>query len=124
MNQSVSHKRTSPMYVEKLEAKQSYQHRVETKLGKLNTQIVELKVKVAQIKVSANKSRYDKVAALSARQQEAQTKLQQLKSADEEAWQGFKVGMESAMHELQDAFNGALAQFKQSQVPEAEPYST
>lgn len=107
---------------EQLNAKQIYQHKVEAQLGKLDIQIIGLKARVAQVKTTTNIKRYDKVDALSAKQQEAQAKLQMLKSANEEVWQEFKVGVESALHELQDTFNNALAQFKQSQIAEANPH--
>lgn len=107
------------MQAEQLKAKQIYQHKVEAQLSKLDTQIVGLKARVAQGKTTTK--RYDKVDALSAKQQEAQAKLQMLQSANEEVWQEFKVGVESALHELQDAFNNALAQFK-SQASETNPH--
>lgn len=107
---------------EQLNAKQIYQHKVEAQLGKLDTQIIGLKAKVAQVKTNTITKRYDKVDALSAKQKEAQAKLQMLKSANEEAWQEFKVGMESALHELQDTFNNALDQLKQSQASETNPH--
>lgn len=104
------------MQVKTLETKQIYQQKVEAQLEKLDTQIVGLKAKVAQAKTNAKIKHYDKVAALTVKQQEAQAKLQLLKSAEDDVWQEFKVGVESALHELQDIFNNALAQFKQSSL--------
>lgn len=101
------------MQVKTLEAKQIYQQKVEAQLEKLDTQIVGLKAKVAQAKTNAKIKHYDKVAALTVKQQEAQAKLQLLKSAEANVWQESKVSVESTLHELQDIFNSALAQFKQ-----------
>lgn len=102
------------MQAEALDTKQIYQQKVEAQLGKLDTQIIGLKAKVAQAKMNAKIKHYDKVAALAAKQQEAQAKLQLLKSAEEDVWLERKIGVESALHELQDIFNNALAQFKQA----------
>lgn len=102
------------MQAEKLGTRQIYQHKVEKQLGQLNTQIIGLKAKVSQSKPNAEIRQDDKFNALSKKHQKAQMKLQMLKFASEDTWQADKVGMESALHELQDAFNNALAQFKRS----------
>lgn len=102
------------MQVEKLNAKQIYQQKVETHLGKLDAQIIVLNAKIADAKANAKNKHFDKVVALSARQQVAQMRLHLLKSANEDTWQELKVGVESALHELQEVFNTALAQLKQA----------
>lgn len=113
-----------PMQAEKLEARQVYQRKVEAQLGQLNTQIIELKAKVSQLKLNAEIRQYDKINALSKKQQEAQIKLQMLKSANEDTWPTYKVEMESALHELQDVFNNALSQFKRSQFKRSSQSSS
>lgn len=102
------------MQAKTLDTKQIYQQKVEAQLGKLDTQIIGLKAKVAQAKMNAKIKHYDKVDALTAKHQEAQAKLQLLQSAEENVWLEHKIGVESALHELQDVFNNALAQFKQA----------
>jgi hypothetical protein len=104
------------MQLKAAEAKQLYQHRMEIQLENLSARIDGLKAKTVQAKASEKIKYYDKIEALTAKQKEANSKLQMLKYTSEDAWQGVKVDVESAVHELQNAFNDALAQFKQSNL--------
>jgi predicted nucleic acid-binding Zn-ribbon protein len=104
------------MQLKAAEAKQLYLDKIEAQLEKLEARIDELRAKTVQAKATAKIKYYDKIEALTAKQKEAEFKLQVLKSTSEDAWQRVKVDVESALHELQNAFNDALAQFKQSDL--------
>jgi hypothetical protein len=98
------------------EDKQLYQTRVEVQLEKLSARIDELRAKTVPAKDSEKIKYYDKIEALAAKQKEVNEKLQVLKYTNVDAWQEIKVDVESALHELHNAFNDALAQFKQSNL--------
>lgn len=94
------------------DAKQVYQQKLEANLEKLQVRIDKLKAKADQATADARLQYHDKMEALTAKQQETQNQLHQLKAASEDAWHELKIGTEAALYELQNAFNNALAQFK------------
>lgn len=94
------------------ENKRAYQQKLETNLQVFQAQIDRMKAMVAYAKADAKPQYHGNLEALRAKQQETQSKLYELKAASEDAWQELKIGAEVAMLELQDAFNIALAEFK------------
>jgi hypothetical protein len=70
-------------------------------------------------KAKANKAtaeakiEYHSIAeGLQRKQEEARTKLQELRAASDDAWEELKAGGENAWTELKTAFHGAAAKFK------------
>lgn len=94
------------------ENKRAYQQKLETNLQVFQVQIDRMTAMVAYAKADAKPYRYGNLEALRAKQQEMKNKLYALKTATDDAWQELKIGIEVAMLELQDAFNIALAEFK------------
>lgn len=94
------------------ENKRAYQQKLETNLQVFQAQIDRMTAMVAYARADAKPQRYGNLEALRAKQQETRSKLYALKTATDDAWQELKIGTEVAMLELQDAFNIALAEFK------------
>ncbi|HEY9656912.1 MAG TPA: hypothetical protein V6C65_00505 [Allocoleopsis sp.] len=102
------------MNLDKVETKQVYQQQIEANLQAFQVLIDRLKAEAATAQADAKVYSYGKLAALNAKQQETQRKLHELKAASGDAWRELRIGTETALLELQDAFNSALAQFKHS----------
>jgi hypothetical protein len=81
-------------------------------LEEWNAQISLLKARVdkvkAEVKIEYNKT----IEALQHRQEEARTKLHELKIAGDEAWEDLKTVAEKAWDEVKTAFHDAASKFK------------
>ena len=94
-----------------MDTKQGYQEKMEAQLQQLQTKIDELRVKASLAKEDAKDAYQEQMKTLNHKQQEAQAKLQELKSSSENAWQEVKAGMDNALNDLQNAFNKATTHF-------------
>ncbi|MGD9971985.1 MAG: coiled coil domain-containing protein [Desulfatirhabdiaceae bacterium] len=86
---------------------------------KLDAQVEEWKAQIALLKAKADKAKadvrmeyYKKIEALEHRQKEAVSRLQELKSAGDEAWEEVKTGAEKTWDEVKAAFHNVVSKFK------------
>jgi hypothetical protein len=81
---------------------------------KLDAQLKEWKSRITVLKAKADtKTDYDTIIqALEHKQDEAMTKLRELKTAGDEAWEDHKSGFEKVLDAFQTAFHGAAENFK------------
>ena len=90
-----------------------------TYLKKMAEQLEQLDVKVADLKIKAAKAGEDvkaeidkRLAELTAKQQEARQKLQELKDAGAEKWESLKAKAEKARGEVEEALTKIVSKFK------------
>jgi Zn-dependent M32 family carboxypeptidase len=91
-----------------------YEEKAEAKLRELNRRIAELNAKAGPQARSARKQLDRQIAELDKRRAALQQQLEKFKNTSQEAWRDAKPGIDAAMRDLEDAYQRAAADFKQS----------
>jgi hypothetical protein len=94
------------------EKRKAYEEKLAAQLNEWNAQIALLKARADKAKAEAKIEYYKTIDALQQRQDEARTKLHELKTAGDEAWEDLKTGAEKAWDEVKSAFHDAISKFK------------
>ena len=92
--------------------RKAYEERLDAELKEWNAQIALLKARADIAKAEAKIEYYKTIEALQHKQDEAGTKLHELKNAGDEAWEDLKTGAEKAWEEVKTAFQSAVSKFK------------
>jgi hypothetical protein len=92
--------------------RKAYEEKLEAQLNEWNAQIALLKAKADKAKAEAKIEYYKTIEALQHKQNEAGTKLRELKTAGDEAWEDLKTGTEKVWTEVKTAFHKASLRFK------------
>jgi hypothetical protein len=92
--------------------RRAFEEKLEAQMKEWNAQIDLLKAKADTAKAEAKVDYYAKIEALQHKRDTARTKLQELKSAGDEAWEDLKAGAEKAWAEVKKAFHDAASKFK------------
>jgi len=92
--------------------RKAYEEKLDAQLKEYNAQIVLLKAKAENAKADAKIDYYKSVEALEHKQDEARTKLQELKTSSDEAWEDVKAGAEKIWSEVKTAYHDAASRFK------------
>ncbi|OPX97764.1 MAG: hypothetical protein A4E58_01249 [Syntrophorhabdus sp. PtaB.Bin006] len=77
-----------------------------------SAEIALLKAKANKAKAEAKIEYYKTIETLQSRQNAAMTKLQELRTAGDDAWQDLKAGTENVWTEVKAAFQSAASKFK------------
>jgi len=93
------------------EKRKAYEEKLDAQLEEWNAQIALLKARADKGKADAKIEYYKTIEALQHRKDEAGTKLHELKTAGDEAWEDLKTGAEKAWAEVKTAFNEAISKF-------------
>ena len=94
------------------EKRKAYEEKLDAQLKEWNAQIVLLKAKAENNQADAKIYYYKKIDALEQKRNGVKTKLRELKSAGDEAWEELKTGAEKAWAEAKTAFHDAVSKFK------------
>ena len=92
--------------------RKAYEEKLDAQLKEWSAQIALLKAKADNAKADAKIEYYKTIEALQHKQDEAGTKLHELKNAGDEAWEDLKTGAEKAWEEVKTAFQSAVSKFK------------
>ncbi|MBU3948565.1 MAG: coiled coil domain-containing protein [Proteobacteria bacterium] len=92
--------------------RKAYEEKFDAQLDEWNAQIDLLKAKAGKSKAEAKIEYYKTIEALQLKQDEAATKLHDLKTSGDEAWENLKTGAEKAWDEVKAAFHSAASKFK------------
>lgn len=92
--------------------RKAYEEKLDAQLEEWNEQIALLKARADKGKAEAKIEYYKTVKVLQHRQDEARTKLHELKTAGDEAWEDLKTGAEKTWAEVKTAFHDAASKFK------------
>lgn len=92
--------------------RKAYEEKLDAQLQEWSAKIVLLKAKAENAKADAKIGYYKTIDALEHKQNEAKTKLQELKTAGDEAWEAVKAGAEKAWTEVNTAYHDAASKFK------------
>jgi len=92
--------------------RKAYEEKLDAQLDVWNAQIALLKAKADKVKAEAKIEYYKIIEALQHKQDEAGTKLHELKTSGDEAWEDLKTGVEKAWAEVETSFHEATSKFK------------
>ena len=92
--------------------RKAFEEKLDAQLEEWNAQIALLKAKADKAKADAKIEYYKTIEALQHKQDETRTKLHELKTAGDEAWEDLKTGAEKAWAEVKTAFHLATSKFK------------
>jgi len=92
--------------------RKAYEEKLDAQLKEWSAQIALLKAKADNAKADAKIEYHKTIDSLQRKQNEAKTKLQELKTAGDEAWGDLKTGAEKAWAEVKTAFRDATSRFK------------
>ena len=94
------------------EKRKAYEEKFDAQLDEWKAQIALLKARADKAKAEAKIEYYETIETLQHRQDEAGTKLHELKTAGDEVWEDLKTGAEKAWAEVKTAFHEATYKFK------------
>ena len=92
--------------------RKAYEEKLDAQLKEWDAQIALLKAKAENAEADAKIDYYKTIDALEHKQDKAKTKLQELKTAGDEAWEAVKAGAEKAWAEVKTAYHDAASKFK------------
>ena len=92
--------------------RKAYEDKIDAQLEEWNVQIALLKARADKAKADAKLEYYKIIDTLQHKQDEAGTKLHELKNAGDDAWEELKTGAEKAWDEVKAAFHSAGSKFK------------
>ncbi len=95
-----------------MEGRKAYEEKLDAQFNEWNAQITLLKAKAENAKADAKIDYYKSIEALEHKQGEAKAKLQELRTAGDEAWEAVKAGAERAWAEVKTAYHDAASKFK------------
>ncbi len=92
--------------------KEAYEKKIEAQLKEWNADIDKLQARADSAEADAQLEYYQQIDDLRAKQEEAQTKLDELKEASDDAWEDLKAGVNSARDSLGDGLRSAISRYK------------
>jgi hypothetical protein len=92
--------------------RKAYEEKLDAQLKEWSAQISLLKAKADNAKADVKIEYYKTIESLQGKQNEAKTKLQELKTAGDEAWEDIKTGAEKVWAEAKTAYHDASSRFK------------
>jgi hypothetical protein len=92
--------------------RKAYEEKLDAQLKEWNAQFALLKAKAENAKADTKIDYYKAIDALEHKRDEARTKLKELKTAGDEAWEAVKAGAEKAWAEVKTALHDASSKFK------------
>jgi multidrug resistance efflux pump len=92
--------------------RKAYEDKFDTQLKEWGVEIGLLKAKADKAKAEAKIEYHKTIATLEGKLDAARTKLQELRTAGDDAWEDLKTGAEKVWTEVKTAFQGAASRFK------------
>jgi multidrug resistance efflux pump len=92
--------------------RKAYEEKLDAQFEEWNAQITLLKARADKAKAEAKIEYYKTIETLQQKKDGARAKLDELKTAGDEAWDDLKTGAEKAWDEVKTAFHSAAAKFK------------
>jgi len=95
------------------EERESYRKDLQEKLQILDKKIDELKEKAAEVKGEAKAAFAKEMAELHKKQKIAKKEWERVKRATANTWEKAKAGMDTAIQEVENAYDKAVSRFKE-----------
>jgi len=93
-------------------SREHYQEQIESTLDEWGEEIEKIRKKADKLGAEARGKYREQIEDLSARQETARKKLEDLKRTGGEAWEDLRSGAEAALDELKKGVEGAVAKLK------------
>jgi predicted ATP-binding protein involved in virulence len=94
------------------EKRKAYEEKIDAQLEEWSAQISLLKARADKAKAEAKIEYYKTIESLQQKKDGARDKLDELKTAGDEAWEDLKTGAEKAWDDVKTAFHSAASKFK------------
>jgi hypothetical protein len=92
--------------------RKAYEEKLEAQLKEWGAQLALFKAKADNAKADAKIEYIKTIDVLKHKQEDVATKLRELKTAGDDAWEGIKAGVEKAWAEVKTAYHDASSRFK------------
>jgi hypothetical protein len=92
--------------------RKAYEEKLDAQLREWDAEIALLKAKADTAKSDAKIDYYKSIESLEHKQNKAKTKLQELKTSGDEAWEAVKGGAEKTWAEVKTAYHDVASKFK------------
>ncbi|MFO8165933.1 MAG: hypothetical protein R6T98_15550 [Desulfatiglandales bacterium] len=92
--------------------RKAYEEKLDAQLKEWDAEIALLKAKADNAKSDAKIDYYKSIESLEHKQNKAKTKLQELKTSGDEAWEAVKGGVEKTWAEVKAAYHDVASKFK------------
>ena len=92
--------------------RKAYEEKLDAQLKEWNAKIALLKAKAENARAGVKIDYYKTIEELEHKRNKVKTKLQELKTAGDEAWEAVKTGAEKAWNEVKTALHDAVEKFK------------
>jgi hypothetical protein len=92
--------------------RKAYEEKYDAQLKGWSADIALLNAKADKAKAEAKIEYYKTIETLQGKQDTARMKLQELRTAGDDAWKDLKTGAENVWTEVNSAFQGAATKFK------------
>ena len=92
--------------------RKAYEEKFDAQLKEWSAEIALLNAKADKAKAEAKIEYYKTIETLQGKQDAARTKLQELRTAGDDAWEDLKTGAENVWTEVKTAFQSAASRFK------------
>lgn len=91
--------------------KQAYVEKVQARLNEWDAEIEKLKARADKAEADAKIAYLEQIETLREEQREAQSKLDDLRAAGDDAWEDMKAGVQNAWASLEKAAKDASSRF-------------
>lgn len=95
-----------------MDPRETYREKIEATLQEWKTKIDQLKTQVEKTGADAKLKYEEYIPILHAKREEAERKLEELKTASEETWENVKAGVEYAWSELRQVAESAISKYR------------
>ncbi len=92
--------------------KEAYQKNLQAQMDDCSLELDKLKAKADQAEADMQLKYYEEIEKIRDKKKNVDKKLDELKSASEEAWEDLKEGIEIAWVSLESGFQSARSKFK------------
>jgi hypothetical protein len=92
--------------------RKAYEEKFEAQLKEWSAQIALLNAKADKAKAEVKAEYYKMIENLQGKQDTARTKLQELRTVSDDAWEDLRTGAENVWTDVKNAFNSAISRFK------------
>ena len=92
--------------------RKAYEEKYDAQLREWSAEIVLFNAKADKAKAEAKIEYYKTIETLQGKHDAARTKLQELKTAGDDAWEDLRTGAEKVWTEVKSTFNSAASRFK------------
>jgi hypothetical protein len=92
--------------------RKAYEEKFDAQLKEWSAQIALLNAKADKARAEVKIEYYKMIENLQGKQDTARTKLQELRTVSDDAWEDLKTGAEKVWTDVKDAFKSALLRFE------------